>query len=434
MTVKLRYIKWREGRPRLTHGPRERAMGLLDRDLIDPDTGRWLTYEQAKEVSDKHAAEVARLRSIGARALPPKPARIGTVEDLLEDWLASQDVRKLAPSSIASYRKASRAIIFRPESREQAADRRKRERAAAVLGVTVPERERERIASATPSSIQPPEMRALFNYLKSVRGHHMALAAIAALSAAFSWGRESAKWRLKTNPRIDMQFDRPAGRVVMITMEEFTALVAAADAMGRASIGDAIYLGLFTGQRQTDRLALRDEGLQHGRRHFRQSKTGALVAIKETPQLAERLAGAKARVAALKLRLGLREMPDTIVVDENTGKPYNEHTYRHLFAEIRDLAIKGHGDVAPCPTLAFTNENSGAPDFKHDQDLRDTCVMLLDRSGSDLMSICDVTGHSYQSAQMIMKHYRARNPERADAAIDRLVAFISTTEFGQRNS
>jgi hypothetical protein len=50
--------------------------------------------------------------------------------------------------------------------------------------------------------------------------------------------------------------------------------------------------------------------------------------------------------------------------------------------------------------------------------------MLLDAAGNDLLSICDVTGHSYQSAQMIMKHYRARNAARADVAIDKLVTFI----------
>jgi hypothetical protein len=36
-----------------------------------------------------------------------------------------------------------------------------------------------------------------------------------------------------------------------------------------------------------------------------------------------------------------------------------------------------------------------APDLKHDQDLRDTCVILLDRAGNDPLSICDVTDHSY---------------------------------------
>jgi CHASE2 domain-containing sensor protein len=151
-----------------------------------------------------------------------------------------------------------------------------------------------------------------------------------------------------------------------------------------------------------------------------------LVAIKETPQLTARLSAARARVAAIKLKLKMRDMPET-VVDETTGRPYNEHTYRHLFAEVRALAIQGSNEhaLAPCPSLAFVNERTGAPDFKHDQDLRDTCVMLLDRAGNDLLSICDVTGHSYQSAQLIMKHYRARNAARAGAAIDRLVAFIS---------
>ena len=427
MTVKLPWIKWREGRPRLTHSARERALGFVDRDLRHGLTGAWFTYEEAAAASREHHIKILEARAAGKPVMEAKRQREGTVEDLLDDWLASPEVTNLKPTSIASYRKASRAVIYLPESRTEAATRRERERAAAVLGIANPSRPREEIAKVTPRSLGAPELRNFFNYLKGARGHHMALAAIAALSAALSWGRESSRWRLSTNPRIDMQFDRPDGRVVQIALEEFQALVAAADASGRASIGDAIYLGLFTGQRQTDRLALKDEGLQNGRRHFKQSKTGAMVAIKETPQLATRLAAAKVRVAEVKMKLGLREMPETIVVDENTGRPYNEHTYRHLFAEIRALAIKGDAarGLMPCPTLAFTNERTGALDFKHDQDLRDTCVMLLDRSGSDLLSICDVTGHSYQSAQTIMKHYRARNAARADAAIDRLVAFMS---------
>lgn len=432
MSVKLPFIKWRDGRPRVVHGPRDRALGLADHDL-KTDAGAWFTYEQAEKFSSEYVEKLDELRAAGKRNKPARPTRPPMVEDLINDWLASQEVANLASASIASYHKAARAVIYKPESREQAAARRERERAAAVLGLKIPAREREAIASATPSSIQPPEMRALFNYLKAVRGHHMALAAIAALSAAISWGAESSRWRLGANPRINMKFERPAGRVVMIEMEEFKALVAAADAMGRASIGDAIYLGLFTGQRQADRLALKDEGLINGRRHFRQSKTAALCAIKETPQLTSRLAQAKARVAEIKIRLGLREMPATIVVDEHTGRPYNEHTYRHLFAEIREVAFKGSNELglAPCPSLEFVDERTGAPDFKHDQDLRDTCVMLLDRSGSDLLSICDVTGHSYQSAQLIMKHYRARNPARADVAIDKLIAFLGT-EWGRK--
>jgi hypothetical protein len=76
--------------------------------------------------------------------------------------------------------------------------------------------------------------------------------------------------------------------------------------------------------------------------------------------------------------------------------------------------------LKPCPSLYFVN-SAGELDRRHDEDLRDTCVMLLDRAGCDLLTICDITGHGYKSAQTIVKHYRARNPGRADAGIDRLV-------------
>jgi hypothetical protein len=59
-------------------------------------------------------------------------------------------------------------------------------------------------------------------------------------------------------------------------------------------------------------------------------------------------------------------------------------------------ARDSNGDEAawrlkPCPSLMFVN-GAGELDQKHDQDLRDTCVMLLDRAGCDLLTICDITG------------------------------------------
>ena len=56
-------------------------------------------------------------------------------------------------------------------------------RAAQLLGVTVPERAREPFATAPPGAIGAPELRDFFNYLKGARGHHMALAAIAAINS-----------------------------------------------------------------------------------------------------------------------------------------------------------------------------------------------------------------------------------------------------------
>jgi hypothetical protein len=339
-----------------------------------------------------------------------------------------------------------------------------------------------------PAAIGKPEFRALHEYMVRRRGAHMARAVIATLSAAWTWGTESTHWRLPSNPRLDMEFETPPGRIVQVTMPEFMALVAAADTIGRPSVGDCFYLGLFTGQRQTDRLRMKEESDDEGRHAFRQSKTGQLVDIKEAPQLATRLDQARARVAAITLRLGLKQRPEEIVINEETGTRYAEKTYGNHVIAVRWLAIFGLPErmhvtqsierteaaaaelravwaefkakfalalgaspevrtavvgsraqalrewfdkfnarqdnvgwrLRPCPFLAFVNDR-GELDFKHDQDLRDTCVMLLDRAGCDLLTICDITGHSYSSAQTIVKHYRARNALRADMGIDRLV-------------
>jgi hypothetical protein len=484
---KFPYVKWRDGRPRAVHGPRQRKRGFVDQDLKHDD-GSWFTMEECAAFSDKRVREVKESRSQSAAAHRARAAAMGrkvrnTVADLLDDWMASDAFRGLAKATKLSYVKGANALLWKPETREEAAARKRKIRAG--LAVT---RRREGIADRAVAAIGKPEFRALFEYLVRERGAHMAHATIATLSAAITWGTESTRWRLAGNPRLDMEFEAPPGRVVLVTMREFSALVDAFDAIERPSIGDGCYLGLFTGQRQGDRLSMKDESAVEGRHAFRQRKTGELVDIKEAPQLAARLDAARVRVAAIKLRLGLKDMPAQIVINEENGRPYADKTYGNWFAkgravaifgcldhmtpaqaieraedgvrelraawvdivaahpidpdmkpEARERAIEGRtravsewlaeyagrsGDrawrVAPCPSLAFINPR-GHLDLKHDQDLRDTCVMLLDRAGCDLLTICDITGHSYASAQTIVRHYRARNAERADAGIDRLV-------------
>jgi hypothetical protein len=108
--------------------------------------------------------------------------------------------------------------------------------------------------------------------------------------------------------------------------------------------------------------------------------------------------------------------PETIVVDEATGLAYNQDTYRHVFADVRELAIKGSNEHAlpPCPSLADA----------HDADLRDTAVTWLARAGCTLVEICAISGHSPQSAQLIIEHYLGSLRELADAGVDKLVAWM----------
>ncbi len=80
--------------------------------------------------------------------------------------------------------------------------------------------------------------------------------------------------------------------------EEIAALVAAADAMGRPEIGDMVILGVWTGQRQGDRLAMVEHSaeLVRGRRMLKQRKTGAIVAC-SNPLNSERASTQRANVA-----------------------------------------------------------------------------------------------------------------------------------------
>ena len=275
----------------------------------------------------------------------------------------------------------------------------------------------------------------------------MALAMIATLSSAFTWGQESILWRLGPNPREGMEFDHPDGRIVLVAMPEFSAWVAAADAIERPSIGNSFYLALFTAQRQTDRLMMRNESDVEGRHAFRQSKTGELIDIKEAPQLTTRLNAARARVKALKLRLQLETVPIELVLNEDNGEPYDGSTYRHWVPTARAVAVFGfpardtvREAIVRAERLAtelirtvdglfarfpLNEENKAQRARAVDQRARVLAEWLgaqaaRDRAGCDLLTICDITGHSYRSAQTIVKHYRARNADRADAGIDRL--------------
>ena len=165
------------------------------------------------------------------------------------------------------------------------------------------------------------------------------------------------------------------------------------------------------------------------------SGIGKLVAIKETPEIAARLADARKRLNKLALNHGQRpeQRAETVVVDETTGRSYVQDTFRHEFSDVRTAAIAGIVDeeataaaraqgrndpepiwkVAPCPSLAG----------KRYQDLRDTAVTWLARAGCTMAEICAITGHSPKSVQTIIDHYLGAMRELADAAIDKLIAW-----------
>src|SRR5690606_25424797 len=121
------------------------------------------------------------------------------------------------------------------------------------------------------------------------------------------------------------------------------ALVAAADLTGFPFVGDMILAGVWTGQRQCDRLQLvgLNDGLTaEGRRRFIQIKTKAVVEILEVEIMARRLEATRARRrAAGVVTPGVVE--GRIFLNERSWSPLTAGVYGDLFRNVRAAVAAG---------------------------------------------------------------------------------------------
>lgn len=195
-----------------------------------------------------------------------------------------------------------------------------------------------------------------------------------------------------------------------------------------------VILALWTGQRQGDRVSLVDRGLFKGRRHFRQSKTGAIVAILSSPALEDRMKAATERRRSVKAEALLAARPAEraiveqrfahVVLDESRWLPFSGDHWSRCFAELREVVVKGiPGKLEAMPSIADL----------WDQHFRASAVTWMALAGAQIPQIISVTGHELESATQILKHYLARHPELADEAIRQMIAWYDAggeTEIG----
>ena len=405
MQVKLPYLKWRDGRPRWEPNARLMKAGWRGVDLRRPD-GTWFSAEEARLWVAARMKEVA-----GAPAAPrageAAPAVL-TVAALFDRWdrMLGQRLEAetnaavaltLAPRTVRDYRLKARWLVRRCGDLDAALGRAD----AAAVWRALPE---------TPAaSVSPLVARKLYQDLRLAHGDGMAAAVIRVASIAWGWAATELDLApVKGFPWAKLKMKGAAPRVRAGTPEEMRALVAAADACGLPEVGDAVILGLWTAQRQGDRLSL-VEGQMVGngdRIAFTQSKTGRRVTV---PASADMLA----RLAALRERKRLAGVTSLhVVIDGRTGRPFDEHAYRKRFAQARAAAVAGvpAAGLPPCPSLA---------DFT-DQDLRDTAITGLALAGCTLDEICSISGHGRKHVLSILEHYIDLNAGFADAAIRKL--------------
>jgi integrase len=203
---------------------------------------------------------------------------------------------------------------------------------------------------------------------------------------------------------------------VLWSREAVAHMAAVADLLGWRSIGTAILLNEWLGQREADVLALppyREEG---GAIVLRQGKTGRRVVLPVhlVPHLVARLKGEAARPDAVR---GL----SALLVHDRMGLPWNEHTFRHTFAAIRDIAASGR-EFDPKTALPGVAPMPACAELRF-AELRHTAVTRLHEAGVDEQGIATISGHTPGSVRAILdRHYLIRTERGAEAAFKRRLA------------
>lgn len=280
-------------------------------------------------------------------------------------------------------------------------------------------------------AIQPPQVQRLMRQLAATPT--FANAIVRVLRLLLEHGRRQGWVASNAALRPGLTAAEPSG--LIWPHDAVTAFVAAADAMGRPSIGTAVLLNEWLGQREGDvlrmpRTVLRGAGVDR-RLVLRQSKTGAGVTLPVgmVPALADRLAAELARWA------GRLPQPTTIIVSEETALPYKPDNFRHVFAAIRAKAAETHPHFEIdhlLPGRDMTDPDAfrlRMRDLTFMQ-LRHTAVTRLAEAGCDVPLIASVTGHSQETVTALMKRYMVRTGEMTRTAFGKRMAAESVRGAG----
>lgn len=400
--IRIEHVEFRgpHSRPRFKPSPSLEKLGFKPRALRHPD-GTWFTADEAARfIAEDIEPEIARRRAlaaVGRRLLPRSKTVALSVHTVIERYIALKLADEAPANTIRDYRQKARALMLFDSKLDSAP--------AEALSAAIVYDLYERMRRPPPRG----------------KGLATANAVLRLMRAAFGYALLRGWIKLPANPCASMRMKALPPRVRAGSVAEMETLKAAARAIGRPMVAVSIELGLWTGQRQGDRLDLIERGETATRIVLRQSKTGRLVSIPKAPAAVQTLAEARELKRSMAQRHHNRPVVvgSTIIVNDMTGRRYAKDTYRHDFAAVRAAAVAGVRTedggwlVKPCASLA---------DFR-DQDLRDTAVTWLARAGCDILEIAAITGHDTDTIHQMLKHYLAEHPERADAAIAKLVAW-----------
>lgn len=425
VVIHIPLVTWRDGRPRFIPGPTTQKLGYKGEDLRHGETGPWFTLEEAiawskarqQDLAEKRAAIAAgetTPRKLANAAQRARAAGLVTISQLLEHF-TDKNPRMIGVAVIDGKK------------------RRKPLQAGTVRGYKASVRLIERFDDGAiwhepADDLTPVALEGILDKIEIKHGLATARAVLAMLSAAYSYGRSKAGgYMVRRNPVADLETTLPVlePRVRYGTVQEMVHFVATCDCLGFPEIADSIVLGLYTGQRQADRLALEDTQISRDGILFRQRKKGGQpLLIPVVEMLRERLVAAGERRKDWKTNYG------NVILDERLRRPYEADWYRKVFRVLRHAAafgtleningkvsaqakqFLGNVDIAARMTEAGLKPLVTLADF-HDQDLRDTAVTWLALAKCTKWEIASITGHSLKSIDEILKHYFGMHPDLA---------------------
>ncbi len=220
------------------------------------------------------------------------------------------------------------------------------------------------------------------------------------LSGVFSYAK--LKGRIARNPLLGFQRCYESDRSDLIWLEDdITTFMEEAP----IELQRALILAIHTGQRYDDLLRLRWSDYDGSHIRLKQSKTDTRVTVKVT--------------GALKRMLDATPKTCFFILARANGRPWPTAKDNKRLAKEWDTRMKAT-PISSYNYLADTRKDADT-DLKgerlHFNDLRGTAVTLLAEAGCTVPEIASITGHSFESADRILKKYLARTQKISDAAI-----------------
>jgi len=288
----------------------------------DPAAAMVRAEELNREVDAWRAGQAVPGAPVGARRAGAAP---GTVQHLVEAYQRSRWWAKLAPATRDSYQWALDAIAA------WAGDQ-------PVRGVT------------------PPAVQAFYeSQLRRVEGTGRKRRVIETPAKAAAAVRV-LRLLLQVGVRLGYVADNAAARPgislerardpVIWAPDQVRHMAAVADRLGWRSMASAILLNEWIGQREADVLSLRPWAIEAEALRLRQGKTGRWVALPVhlVPHLVTRLRAERERPGAVV-------SAELLLLHEGTGQRWNPHTFRHVFAAVRQAAAEGIDATADQPAV-----------------------------------------------------------------------------------